>query len=84
MPAFDESKPYGTVRGRSGIKYEQDGRFFNARKEQVDADGQPPKSSGKPTSDDKSQKPARRKAPSKQETPEGVKSMADLAQEDEQ
>jgi hypothetical protein len=40
--ALDESKPFDLIYTSSkGIKYHQEGRYFNARKELVDSKGEP-------------------------------------------
>lgn len=67
MAAFDEAKPYGTVRGSSGVRYEQDGRFFNAQKEEVGIDGAPVKTAKK----------APTKKPAPKAEPEGVRPMSE-------
>lgn len=40
MPVLNEQKPFGYVCGsQRGIAYEQDGKFFDALKRQIDEDG---------------------------------------------
>jgi outer membrane biosynthesis protein TonB len=40
MTMLDESKSFGRVVGSlAGIRFEQDGKFFNGQKQQVDAEG---------------------------------------------
>jgi len=71
--SFDPNQKYGIVRGAtSGIRFEQDGKLYNARHEEVDIEGNPvkPKPGPKP------------KAATKQDKPEGVKTMAEQAEEE--
>lgn len=42
---LDKSKPYGEVYGDCSFNYTQNGKFFNAKGEQVNADGKPMKPS---------------------------------------
>lgn len=86
MATFDESKPFGYVRGSSGARYEQNGHLFDGQKREVDIDGRPVKAPTKkpepakaPAGDAK--KPAQSRKPKQSAAPEGVKSMAELAKE---
>lgn len=71
MATFDENKPYGNVRGSSGIRYEQDGYLFDGQKREVDVDGNPVKTAKKA--------PAKKSAPK----PEGVRPMSEQAEDSE-
>lgn len=73
MAAFDENKPYGSVRGSSGVRYEQDGRFFNAQKQEVSIDGSPVKAAKKA--------PAKKAEP--KAAPEGVRPMSEQVEDSE-
>lgn len=85
MSMLDESRPFGRVVGSlEGIRYEQDGKFFNGQKMQIDAEGKPvdPDATPAPKADAPKPEPAKKPA-AKKSRPEGVKPLRDQVKESE-
>jgi hypothetical protein len=94
MSKFDPTKPFGQVFGSAaGVRFEQGGRFYNAQKRLIDADGKllpedegeaespeaPKQEAPKPAA-----KPSAKKPAAKKSEPEGVKPLREQAKEEAQ